>query len=328
MLGYTNAAFRLLCAEYGAGLVITEMLDPREIVESPAPATPLFLTGSKIRAIQLCADEPTIVVRALRELFLSVLPDYVELNFSCPHPRIVRRGAGAAMLRRHDDARLVIRRTVEVCREEGTPVGVKLRMGLMDGDRDFLRLAVIAEDEGCSVVTLHGRSAERQFSGDPNWAAIARVRQETRLPVVGNGDVRTAADALDMFNSTGCSGVAVARGAIGRPQVFTQISSVLQGDGGAPNEARFRATVTAILRHAELAIITCGETMGLSDLQPFIRWYLLGFRVPPPIARELATAATYHQLTSLLDDVDPSQFLPDWALRFPRVKSGATWAVC
>ncbi len=325
MIGYTDAAFRLLCTEYGAGLAITEMLDPRELVADPTLAAGLFLADSKIRAVQVCADEPKITLQALRELFLSVVPDFIELNFSCPHPRIVRRGAGAAMLRRHDDALIVIRRTMEICRRENIPVGVKLRMGLADGGDDFLHLAAVAEGEGCSVVTLHGRSAEGPFAGDANWAAIAQARRKIRIPVVGNGDVRTAADALDMFDSTGCSGVAVARGAIGRPKLFTEISGVLKGDGETPGESRFRDTVTALLRHAELLISRCGETTGLSRLRPFIGWYLLGFRVPSPIARELVTITTYRQLASLLDDIDASQPLPDWALRFPRVKSGAEW---
>ncbi|MST33310.1 tRNA dihydrouridine synthase DusB, partial [Acidimicrobiaceae bacterium USS-CC1] len=230
MAGVTTPAFRTLCREHGAGLYVSEMITARALVEdnartrrmlAPAPDEP-------VRSVQLYGVDPAVVGAAVRRLVDDWGIDHVDLNFGCPAPKVTRKGGGAALPVHHVLFAGVVGAAVAAAGR--VPVTVKMRMGVDDGARTDTRSALIAQEEGAAAVTLHARTAEQLYSGHARWDAVAALKQAVRhVPVLGNGDVWSAADALALQASTGCDGVVVGRGALGRPWLFAELAAAYAG---------------------------------------------------------------------------------------------------
>ena len=230
MAGVTNVAFRRLCRSYGAGLYVSEMITARALVEGNAKtlAMAAFDPDEPVRSVQLCGVDPTVMGAAVRRLVDEIGVDHIDLNFGCPAGKVTRQGGGAALPVHRALFRAIVSAAVGAA--GSVPVTVKLRIGVDDDHITFLEAGRIAEGEGVAAVTLHARTAEQLYSGTADWRAIAELKAAvTSIPVLGNGDLWEASDALAMVAATGCDGVVVGRGCLGRPWLFRDLADAFAG---------------------------------------------------------------------------------------------------
>ena len=255
MAGITNAAYRQLCREQGAGLYVCEMITSRGLVErDPKTLSMLqFDPGESLRSVQLYGVDPAIMARATEILITEYAVGHVDLNFGCPVPKVTRKGGGAALPYKRDRLRLILEATVAAAEPYGVPVTMKTRIGIDSEHQTFLDAGRIAEQAGCAAIALHGRTAQQAYSGEADWTAIAALKAHVSIPVLGNGDIWEAADALRMVAETGVDGVVVGRGCLGRPWLFRDLADAFSGRAGVelPSLGEVCATLR---RHAELLV--------------------------------------------------------------------------
>jgi nifR3 family TIM-barrel protein len=322
MAGITNRAFRRLCRESGAGLYVSEMVTSRALLERNDETMALvrFDPDESPRSVQLYGVDPAIVAAAVRMVLDEDLADHVDLNFGCPVPKVTRKGGGSALPWKRDLFRAVVAGAVAAA-DGRVPVTVKMRMGIDDAHLTYLEAGRAAAEEGVAWVALHGRTAEQMYGGRADWSAIARLVDELAplgVPVLGNGDIWTADDALRMVAVTGCAGIVVGRGCLGRPWLFGQLAAAFAGEQPPPEPAS--GEVLAVLRrHAELLVEMRGdERTGCRDIRKHMAWYLKGFRVAQPIRAALGTVASLAELDVLLAGIDPDQPHPSEVAAGPR----------
>ncbi|HTY71096.1 MAG TPA: tRNA dihydrouridine synthase DusB, partial [Actinomycetes bacterium] len=284
MAGITNAAFRRLCREYGAGLYVCEMITTRALVERDAETMRMirFHPDEAPRSVQLYGVDPNVVHEAVRIVVGEGLADHVDLNFGCPVPKVTRRGGGSALPWKRRLFRSVVRAAVRAA-DGAVPVTVKLRKGIDDAHLTFLEAGRAAAEEGVAWVALHGRTAAQMYTGTADWAAIAELKAALDVPVLGNGDIWTAGDALRLMARTGADGVVVGRGCLGRPWLFRDLAAAFAGEPVPP--APGLAEVTRVLRrHVDLLVETYDgdEDKACRDIRKHVAWYLKGFRVGGP----------------------------------------------
>jgi nifR3 family TIM-barrel protein len=327
MAGVTNAPFRRLCRRFGAGLYVSEMITARALVEGNAKTRKLaeFAPDEDPRSLQLYGVDPRFVGEAVAWLVGEGRVDHVDLNFGCPVPKVTRRGGGAAIPLRPRLLRAIVRAAVA---NAGTvPITIKFRIGIDDAHTTFLDAGRIGEDEGCVAVALHARTAAQLYDGDARWEAIAELKRAVRtIPVLGNGDVWEAWDALRMMRETGCDGVVVGRGCLGRPWLFGDLASVFAGKEPAPPPA-LGAIVEMMLEHAELLSAWAGEPGGLRSFRKHAAWYTKGFRDSARLRERLSRVSSLAELRDQLAELDPTEPFPAHALRVPRGKHGGTQRV-
>ncbi len=318
MAGVTNGPFRALCRARGAGLYVSEMVAARGLVEGDEKSHRLarFEPGETPRSIQLYGTDAGVMGDAVRHLVNDLGAEHVDLNFGCPVRKVTRHGGGAALPWRRRLFRDVVR--AAVAGGGDVPVTVKLRTGLDAGHLTHLEAGAVAEAEGVAAITLHGRTAEQLYSGRADWTAIAELKaQVTSVPVLGNGDIWVAGDALRMMAETGCDGVVIGRGCLGRPWLFGDLVAAFDGRPAEP--APTVAGVVATLReHARRLVEWHGERTGIRDLRKHVGWYLQGYPVGSAVRRQLMDATTLAQLEAGLDELDPTVELPPEAVGMPR----------
>ena len=231
MAGITNVAFRRLCREYGAGLYVCEMITSRALVERDAKTMRMvrFHPGESPRSLQLYGVDPVIVGDAVRMVVAEDLADHVDLNFGCPVPKVTRKGGGAALPWHRKLFASIVQAAVTAA-DGKIPITVKLRKGIDDDHLTYLEAGRSAQDAGAAWVALHARTAEQLYSGQADWAAIARLKDALTVPVLGNGDLWTGKDALRMVEATGADGVVVGRGCLGRPWLFGELAAAFAGE--------------------------------------------------------------------------------------------------
>ena len=318
MAGVTNAPFRDLCRAYGAGLYVSEMIAARGLVEGHEKTARLarFGPGETPRSIQLYGTDGRIMEAAVRRLVTEMGAEHVDLNFGCPVRKVTRHGGGAALPWRRRLFQDVVAGAVRGAGD--VPVTVKLRMGLDDDHLTHLDAGPIAEAEGAAAVALHARTAYQAYSGTARWEAIGELKEVvTTVPVLGNGDIWVAADAIRMVAETGCDGVVVGRGCLGRPWLFGDLAAAFDGRAidSAPPVGR---VVEAMRDHARRLVEWHGETVGVRDLRKHVGWYLQGYPVGPAIRRRLVEADSLEQFEDRLDELDPTVELPPEAIGLPR----------
>ena len=310
MAGITNVAFRRLCRQFtrrqhGAALFVCEMITSRALVERH-PTTLHMITfdaGEHPRSLQLYGVDPATVRTAVEMIRDEDLADHLDLNFGCPVPKVTRRGGGAALPYKRALFGEIV--TAAVRAAGPIPVTVKFRIGIDDEHTTFLDAGRIAEDAGVAAVALHGRTAAQRYSGRADWDAIAALKQAvTSIPVLGNGDIFAAADAMRMVEHTGCDGVVVGRGCLGRPWLFGELQAAFQGGSPAPPPDLGQVAGT-LRRHAELLTDHLGVDKGLRDLRKHVAWYLRGFPVGGDVRRALAVVSSFTELDDLLATLDP-----------------------
>ena len=232
MAGVTNAPFRRLCRRYGAGLYVSEMVLADALLHGSARTVRMvtFNDDESPRSVQLYGSDPATVGQAVRTLVGEGRVDHVDLNFGCPARKVTRKGGGAAVPLKPRLLAAIIAAAVTAAAPEGVPVTVKFRKGISDDLLTFLTTGRVAEAEGAAAVALHSRTVEQHYAGEADWAAIAELKGAvTSIPVLGNGDIWEAGDALAMLAATGCDGVVVGRGCLGRPWLFADLVAVLNG---------------------------------------------------------------------------------------------------
>jgi len=318
MAGVTNSAFRTLCRGYGAGLYVSEMITARALVEGNAKTIGMASFGEDetVRSVQLSSVDPTVMGQAVRRLVDEIGVDHIDLNFGCPAGKVTRQGAGAALPIHRALFRDIIRAAVG---SAGTvPVTVKLRMGVDDDHLTYLESGPIAEAEGVAAVTLHARTAEQLYSGTADWDAIGRLKAAvTTIPVLGNGDLWEASDALAMMDATGCDGVVVGRGCLGRPWLFRDLAAAFRGQP-VPAPPDLAEICSMMLVHLDLLSGLFGEELGTRQFRKHAGWYLTGFPVGPQVRRSLALASSVDEVAGLLEGLDRSLPFPTEALRMAR----------
>lgn len=318
MAGVTNAAFRRLCRSYGAGLYVSEMVTARALVEGNAKTIGMasFADDEPIRSAQLYGTHPGVMGAAVRRLVDEIGVDHIDLNFGCPAAKVTRRGGGAALPVHRTLLRHVV--AAAVSSAGAVPVSVKLRIGVDDEHVTFVDAGRIAEGEGAAAVALHARTAEQLYSGRARWEAIAALKEAvTSVPVLGNGDIWQAEDAVAMVDATGCDGVVVGRGCLGRPWLFRDLADAFSGRRPAP--APGLGEVAAIMaRHATLLGELFGDDLGMRQFRKHTAWYLTGFPVGPEMRRSLSLIATPDELHELLGRLDPSIPFPPEAATMAR----------
>ncbi|MFD5872992.1 tRNA dihydrouridine synthase DusB [Streptomyces sp. NPDC060322] len=316
MAGITNAPFRTLCREFsgGKGLFVSEMITTRALVERNEKTMQLihFDASETPRSIQLYGVDPVTVGKAVRMIVDEDLADHIDLNFGCPVPKVTRKGGGSALPYKRPLLRAILREAVAQAGD--LPVTIKMRKGIDDDHTTYLDAGRIAVEEGITAVALHGRTTAQHYGGTADWDAIARLKEHVpEIPVLGNGDIWSADDALRMMRETGCDGVVVGRGCLGRPWLFGDLVSAFEGTGTRQAPA-LRQVADVMLRHATLLGEWIGdESRGVIDFRKHVAWYLKGFAVGSDMRRRLAVTSSLDELGGQLQELDLDQPWPDGA---------------
>jgi nifR3 family TIM-barrel protein len=323
MAGVTNAAFRTLCAESGAGLYVAEMTTARGVAERD-PKTLAMLKWSPsetVKSVQLYGVDPVTVAKAVRVLTAGFGVDHVDLNFGCPVPKVTKRGGGAVLPYKRRRYAAIVAAAVAAAEPAGVPVTVKTRLGIDADHLTWSEAGRIAQEAGAAAIALHGRTAAQHYSGEADWGPIGELAAQLDIPVLGNGDIWDAADALRMLEQTGAAGVVVGRGCLGRPWLFRDLAAALTGRP-IPAPPRLDRVLVILRRHAELLCRLLGEDRGCADLRKHIAWYLKGFSVPGDIRLALGLVWSLKRLDELLARIDTDQDFPDAGLG-PRGRQGS-----
>ena len=318
MAGVTNTAFRRLCRTYGAGLYVSEMVTARALVEGNERTMRMvhFHDDERPRSVQLYGVNPVVMGEAVRRLVDDVGVDHVDMNFGCPAAKVTRRGGGAALPVHHVLFQAVVGAAVRAAGD--VPVTVKLRMGIDDQGLNYLESGRIAEAEGAAAVALHARTAEQLYAGDARWHAIAELKEAVRtVPVLGNGDIWEAHDALRMMEETGCDGVVVGRGCLGRPWLFRDLAAAFAG-APVPAAPDLGEVMDTMRLHLQLLVELAGEDVATRDFRKHTSWYMTGFPVGAERRRRLSQLASAAELDQLLADLDPAMPFPPEAHRLKR----------
>ncbi len=325
MAGITNTAFRRLCREYGAGLYVSEMITTRALVERNATTMRLIRhhESETPRSIQLYGVDPTTVEAAVRIIAEEGHADHIDLNFGCPVPKVTRKGGGAALPWKTGLFREIVERAARAAGD--LPLTVKMRKGIDADHLTYLEAGRIAEGAGVAAVALHARTASEFYSGTADWSAIAKLKETvTSIPVLGNGDIWSAADARRMMTETGCDGVVVGRGCLGRPWLFGDLARELGSGHTAPAvDATLGFVAAAFRRHAELLVeFFEDEGRGCRDIRKHVAWYFKGYPVGGELRAKLATASTLEEIDDLLATLDLDAPYPGEAAEGQRGRAG------
>lgn len=335
MAGITNTAFRRLCREYGAGLYVSEMITTRALVErTPASMRLIKHHESETpRSIQLYGVDPVTVREAVRFLVYEDLADHIDLNFGCPVPKVTRKGGGSALPWKSDLFRAIVEQAVKAAGD--IPLTVKMRKGIDEDHLTYLDAARAAEDAGVAAIALHGRTASEFYSGHADWSAIAKLKESiTSVPVLGNGDIWSADDAIRMVRETGCDGVVVGRGCLGRPWLFGDLVAAFRAEAGeiswdeaerAIAKPPLGFVMQAMRRHTELLVefFDGEQDRACRDIRKHVAWYFKGYGVGGDLRRSLAAVESLEQMDEIFSTMDGSMPYPGEGAEGQRGRAGS-----
>ena len=335
MAGITNTAFRRLCREYGAGLYVSEMITTRALGErTPASMRLIKHHESETpRSIQLYGVDPVTVREAVRFLVDEDLADHIDLNFGCPVPKVTRKGGGSALPWKSDLFRAIVEQAVKAAGD--IPLTVKMRKGIDEDHLTYLDAARAAEDAGVAAIALHGRTASEFYSGHADWSAIAKLKETiTSVPVLGNGDIWSADDAIRMVRETGCDGVVVGRGCLGRPWLFGDLVAAFRAEVGeiswdeaerAIAKPPLGFVLQAMRRHTELLVefFDGEEDRACRDIRKHVAWYFKGYGVGGDLRRSLAAVESLEQMDEIFSTMDGSMPYPGQGAEGQRGRAGS-----
>ena len=322
MAGITNAAYRSLCRCFGAGLYVSEMATARGIVEDWPRSREIshFAPDETPRSIQLYATDPHWTGLAVKKLVSESRVDHIDLNFGCPARKITRKGGGAALPLRRRLFQAIVKAAVD---EAGrVPVTVKMRLGVSAALMTFIEAGRIAEGEGVAAIALHARTAEQLYAGKADWARIGELKAVIKtVPVLGNGDIFLAEHALSMMEQTGCDGVVIGRGCLGRPWFFRELADLFAGK--APAAPPTLGEVAAVMaEHARLLVALRGETLAMPEFRKHAAWYVTGYDITGDQKAALCRISGLPDLEALLATLDPQLEVTPDILAAPRGKFG------
>jgi tRNA-dihydrouridine synthase B len=296
LAGYTDAPFRLLCAEMGADFAVTEMVSAEGLVRNGARTEALLrrIDGEGPVGIQLFGADPGAIAEAA-SIAASSRPDFIDLNFGCPVRKVVRKNGGAAVMRDLDLMGRITRAAVEA---SPVPVSAKIRSGWSERETNFLEAGRVLEQAGARAVTLHPRTRSQGFAGRAEWDHIRRLRATLSIPVIANGDVRTVADYESIISITGGGTVMIGRGALGNPWIFEDIKSASVGRQPQPRE--IGETIGLVERHVKLEAEWKGERRAVVEMRKHYRWYLRGIEGIKKYRSLLSQAESLAETVSIL----------------------------
>jgi len=323
MAGITNTAFRRLCREYGAGLYVSEMITSRALVERTPESLRLIRhhESETPRSIQLYSVDPVTAGEAARFLVGEGLTDHIDMNFGCPVPKVTKKGGGAALPWKLEHFRSIVEATVKAAGD--IPVTVKMRKGIDADHLTYLEAARAAEGAGVAAVALHARTAADFYSGNADWDAIGTLKETiSSIPVLGNGDIWSAEDALRMVEQSGCDGIVVGRGCLGRPWLFGDLAAAFRGE-------QHKAMPTlgevgdAFRRHAELLVeFFDDEAKACRDIRKHVAWCFKGYPVGGELRARLAAVESLQQMDDLLGELDRDEPYPGAPAEGQRGRAG------
>jgi len=324
MAGVTNAPYRTLCRELSEGrcLYVSEMITAASFAMGHERTLRMASFGpdEDVKSIQLYGTHPDSLAAATKILVGDWGVDHIDINLGCPVRKVTSNGGGSAIPARPRLMAKLVSAVVE--NAAAVPVTVKFRKGIDDDVLTFLDAGRVAEDVGCSAVALHARTAAEFYSGEADWAAIGELKLALSIPVLGNGDIFEALDALRMMRQTGCDGVVVGRACLGRPWLFSELVDVFEGrEPPAPPNLGEVATIAK--RHADLMVDFFGERAGMLEMRKFLGWYTKSFHGMSQARARLQLVATRAQLDELLDELPADLPYPEGGLRAKRAKSGS-----
>jgi nifR3 family TIM-barrel protein len=350
MAGITNAAYRRLCREQGtprdahsvrssgttlrdahsvrssgtSGLYVCEMTTSRGVVERDETTLRMlrFDETEDVRSVQLYGTDPVYVGKATEILCAEYGVAHVDLNFGCPVPKVTRKGGGGALPWKRRLLGEILEHAVRAATPYDVPVTIKTRKGIDAQHLTYLDAGRIAQEAGCAAIALHGRTVDQAYSGVADWDAIGELAAHVDIPVLGNGDIWEAEDALRMVEQTGAAGVVVGRGCLGRPWLFRDLAAAFAGRRVATLPGL--GEVSAMMRrHAELLCDLMGEERGCKELRKHVAWYLRGFSVGGDLRRSLALVTSLELLDELLSRLDGAEPFPVAVLGTPRGRQGS-----
>jgi nifR3 family TIM-barrel protein len=306
MAGITNAAFRLLCREQGAGLFVSEMVTARALVERNEETLRMIEPGAgeSPRSVQLYATNPVDLGNAVSMIGNEDLADHIDLNFGCPVPKVTRKGGGAALPYKRRLFEEIVNMAVSKAKPFKIPVTVKMRVGIDSEHETYLDAGMTAARLGVAWVALHARTASQLYEGSADWSKIKNLVEHlapTGVPVLGNGDIWSGVDAIRMVEETGCAGVVVGRGCLGRPWLFAELARAFSGEG-APSAPTLFQVRDVMWRHGQLLAGHFGsEERACRDLRKHMAWYLKGFRVEGDTRSRLGMISSLAEFQELLE---------------------------
>ncbi len=309
MAGVTNAPFRTMCREFAPGLVyVNEMVMAAAVVHGNAKTERMmtFTADEQPRSLQLYGSDPVMVGEAVRKLCAEDRVDHIDMNFGCPAAKVTRRGGGAAVPAKPKLLRAIVRAAVGAAQPYGVPVTIKFRKGLYDSLLTHVQTGRIAAEEGVAAIALHARTAEQHYAGTADWDAIGELKAAVpEIPVLGNGDIWEATDAVAMMQSTGCDGVVVGRGCLGRPWLFRDLVDALHGRPVSPTPL-LGEVCTIMRRHAGLLAEHMGENLAMRDFRKHTAWYFTGYPAGGEMRGKFGMVSTLAELDDLIGQFDPA----------------------
>jgi nifR3 family TIM-barrel protein len=336
MAGITNAAYRRLCREQvlrdgrlapssgTGGLYVCEMITSRGVVERDETTLAMLVFDEleDVRSVQLYGTDPVYIGKAAEILCAEYGVAHIDLNFGCPVPKVTRKGGGGALPWKRRLLGEILGSAVEAAGRYDVPVTMKTRKGIDDEHLTFLDAGRIAQESGAAAIALHGRTVSQAYSGTADWDAIGELVAHVDIPVLGNGDIWEAADAIRMVEQTGAAGVVVGRGCLGRPWLFRDLAAAFAGEHTATLPTL--GEVAAMMRrHAELLCLHMGEERGCKEFRKHIPWYLKGFCAGGELRRSLGLVSSLAVLDTLLAELDPDEPFPVQELGTPRGRQGS-----
>lgn len=297
MAGVTDLPFRLLCKEQGAGLLCMEMVSAKGIMYNNKNTKFLLTIDERERpvSLQLFGSDADIISEQAKRI--EELPfDILDINMGCPVPKIVNNGDGSALMKNPLLAGEIIEKTARAIQK---PVTVKIRKGFDEEHINAVEMAHIAQEAGAAAIAVHGRTREQYYSGKADWEIIRKVKEAVKIPVIGNGDVWTPQDAIDMRKQTGCDGVMIGRGAQGNPWIFKQILHYEQ-TGELLEKPSPQEVTEMILSHAKMQMEFKGEYIGMREIRKHAAWYTAGYKNSAKLRGKINETETYEELKELL----------------------------
>ena len=321
MAGVTNIPFRALCRQFGPGLVyVSEMVMATALVHGNEKTQKMVAFGDDedFRSLQIYGSDPDFVSRAVRQLCEQDIADHIDMNFGCPAHKVTRKGGGAAVPVKRNLTRAIMRAAVKAAEPYGVPITCKFRIGINDDLITFLDTGKAAEEEGIAMIALHARTAEQHYAGKAQWDRIAELKQAvTTIPVLGNGDIWQASDAIEMMEHTNCDGVVVGRGCLGKPWLFRDLVDVFSGrEVSATPTLGF--VLDVMVQHAYGLMKIMGDDFGIRNFRKHCGWYLTGYPVGSDVRRAFSTVQSFEQLQHIASQLDRNMKVVEGGERLAR----------